>query len=115
MKLQIQTISDLITNSSSEVFCVITTEDKTLTTRVFEWLDKCLGFTQDMFTDEGITCRIYPHRIYGEGPDGQVEIDLSCPVDWTQTEFLYDAVDAILKRDFKDEFTKLELKRNEVY
>ena len=108
--MQIQSISDIVTNSSSEVFIKISSDDKDLITRVYEWIDKYLGFTEKMDSDINFTCRmIEPGFIDND----MFEVLVRCPqYMYEQADFFREGVDAILRRDFKDDYTKLTIDRD---
>ena len=109
-KIQIQSASDLITNSSSEVFIKISSDDKALITRVYEWIDKCLGFTEKMDSDLYFTCRMEEP---GFMDNDMFDVLVRCPqYMYEQADFFREGVDAILRKDFKDDYTKLTIDKS---
>ena len=54
--MKILSISDLITNSSSEVFCIITPEAKSMVKDIFEVFDDIFGYNQEYEVTPVVTC-----------------------------------------------------------
>ncbi len=108
-RIKIQSTSDIITNSSSEVFCRITSSDTKLLERIQEWLLKAFGYPYD--SDISLTSTL-------SGPsmmEPTTEIYVRCPLSIShQSDFFYDSVYTLLKRDLsKEEFDKLTISRDE--
>lgn len=104
--MKIQSITDIITNSSSVVFMVIKSADSDLLKDVFNWLDKSFGFTS------GKDCDLYTQVRYNKNNDYNRpdEIIAQSPYsDTTNTEFLQEGIDAIILREFKERYTDLNI------
>ena len=110
-RIKVQTISDIITNSSSEVFCRITSSDTKLLERIQEWLTKAFGYPRNYDSDISLTSTL-------SGPskmEPTTDIYVRCPLSMNhQSRFFYESIEALLERDLsKEEFDKLTISREE--
>lgn len=89
--IKIQSVSDIITNSSSEVFCIISSDTK---------LEAIKELLKPLFADEGDS-DLYPSTYTNHR--GELEIWLPYGMDY-QTEFYKSGLVAILDKYFKDNY-----------
>lgn len=98
IKIQIQSISDIITNSSSEVFCMINSRDEEIKKRIYEYLKNDLF--PGKYSDEE------PTVDYWDDEDND-EIQIWLPYDHCSSLTFYKAgIEAILNEKFgKNNYT----------
>lgn len=101
--IPIQSFSDIITNSSSEVFCRITSESQL--EEIFKFLLKF--FRDDGYSDEYPSMYYreknedYDSEYYKDYPNYWIELEL--PYSYEDAESFYKAgIEAILKENFTD-------------
>ncbi len=104
--LSIQSISDLITNSSSELFCRIEGND---IEKIYKLLDPIFGWYQEYEVDPVIELREKENideeylDDYKDYPDKWIEIDMPYRLD-NQLTFYKAGFKAILDKFFKNQY-----------
>lgn len=86
--IKIQSISDIVTNSSSEVFCTITSD---IIKDIYSFLKQLFG-----------ECDEYEPTIYYEKDSGEILINL--PYGFGGTEFFRKGLETILDKNFENEY-----------
>lgn len=106
IKLKIQSISDVITNSSSEVFCSISTEDESLRETIFNLLKTILPGDDSDYSPVVRITNPWDHEKMEEDLSKKViEIDLPYS-HYDCVDFYKEGVSAILEKHFgKDNYT----------
>ncbi len=101
--IPIQSFSDIITNSSSEVFCRITSKNQL--DKIFKFLSKL--FIHDKYSDEYPSIQYieknedYTSEYYKDYPSYWIELEL--PYSYKAVESFYKAgIEVILKENFTD-------------
>lgn len=102
--INIQSISDLITNSSSELFCRIESDN---IDSIYDLLYPIFGWDAEFEFDPVLTLRDkenleYPEN-YKDYPDKWIEIDMPYNLD-KQLPFYKAGIDAILKEHFNNQY-----------
>ena len=106
IKLKIQSISDIITNSSSEVFCSISTEDESLRETIFNLLKTILPGDDGEYSPTVRINNSWDYETMKEDTSKKV-IEIQLPYShYDCVDFYKEGVLAILEKHFgKDNYT----------
>ena len=97
--MKILSISDVITNSSSEVFCYIAHDDPQVLDEIYDLLSKIIK--DDCYYDEDYVTITNNSELEGEDYRDNLEICMPYRL-WSCSEFYKAGLEAILEKYFED-------------
>lgn len=87
LKVNIQSISDIITNSSSEIFCVVKGGDASVTNIVAKHLSYVLGRNITVDTDTEVWDEESQECIKSDNPPIMFSMEIGYDNDWVKEDF----------------------------
>jgi len=107
--MKIQSVSDVITNSSSEIFLIITIDDKELAKEVYKFLFEALD--NDEYKDSDMYLKACDWDLDENPP----VVMMTAPYGFTQTNFVEKCVKTILENHFPDKIDKMKIEHYDDY
>ena len=107
--MKIQSISDVITNSSSEIFLTITTDDKELAKEVYKFLYDALE--NDKYKDSDMYLKACDWDLDEEVPS----VEITAPYGFSQISFAEECIKLLIEKNFSDKMDKMKIEHYDDY